>query len=213
MKDSLIIVFTKNGESGKVKTRLAHDIGDENALIVFNVLLNHTKSVLQRILKDGISDVEIHLSQSIDDPQWNNFTQRIQAAGDLGTKMKTAFRHGFDNGYKQIIGIGTDLPELEVNHITKALKALSDNDIVLGPSHDGGYYLIGMNQLYDQLFNDIDWSTEHVLTQTLERAAGKKTELLQEENDIDTFSDLLNSPGIQKMYNEVLNKINNTHPY
>jgi rSAM/selenodomain-associated transferase 1 len=105
--------------------------------------------------------------------------------------MSTAFEKLFKN-HQSVVLIGCDLPDLTSALIAKAFDALQNNDLVIGPSCDGGYYLIGLNKSTPDLFEEISWSTEKVLKQTLERAERLllKVQLLDQLRDIDTLEDL-----------------------
>lgn len=109
--------------------------------------------------------------------------------------MKHAFQDGFMKGYDRICLIGSDLPEISADLIDQAFKSLTFMDTVIGPSSDGGYYLIGLKKQAEGLFDSIDWSTEKVLEQTLEKLTRKKESyfLLETKNDVDTYEDLKNS--------------------
>jgi len=89
---------------------------------------------------------------------------------DLGERLVAAARHVFADGHKKLIIIGTDSPNLPLDYLEEANRALESHDIVLGPAEDGGYYLIGMKEIHRKLFEEIAWSSSEVLSQTLERA-------------------------------------------
>ncbi len=116
-----------------------------------------------------------------------------QVEGDLGQKMSAAIEEAFKRGRKRVVVIGTDAPELQAKHLKEAFANLETADVVLGPAEDGGYYLIGMNQLHRALFSEISWSTEQVFTQTLQRIRDLRLRyrLLQRLSDIDYPEDVL----------------------
>jgi len=105
--------------------------------------------------------------------------------------MFAAFKNLFKN-HRSVVLIGCDLPDLTSALISKAFDALQSNDLVIGPSCDGGYYLIGLKKEMPDLFKEISWSSEKVLKQTLERAErlSLKVQLLEKLRDIDTLDDL-----------------------
>ena len=149
--EALLIIFTRNPEPGKVKTRLAKDVGDITAFKIYNFLLEHTVSVTRNL---AVSK-EVYYSGAI--PQndiWEKeiFTKKLQQGEGLGKRMKDAFEEGFKNGYKNIIIIGSDLYDLQREDLEKAFQLLQDKDAVIGPATDGGYYLLGMNQLFPAVF-------------------------------------------------------------
>jgi len=164
-----IIVFVKNPELGKVKTRLANTLGDEKALEIYNKLIDYTRNVLIDI--DGANRY-IYYSSFIDnEDEWSSkiFEKRLQVDGDLGSKMTTAIKSVFEQ-CDQVIIIGSDCPQLTSSHINTAFEKLNDHNVVVGPSLDGGYYLLGMDSYYSELFEDIEWSTASVCEETLQRA-------------------------------------------
>ncbi len=189
MTDSLLIVFTKNLVEGKVKTRLAKSIGDRAALQVYTLLLEHTKS----ITADLDFNTRVGYSEYADDKDtWNisEVSKFIQQGSDLGERMKQAFEEGFKDGFRKVILIGGDCFNLKSRHLKAAFDALDDNNFVFGPALDGGYYLIGMRYMYEQLFQNKSWGTDTVLKDTLEDLKDEAVFLLEPLNDIDTLEDL-----------------------
>ena len=106
--------------------------------------------------------------------------------------MHEVFCSIFDSGYRSAVVVGTDLPTVHAEFFRQALKGLVEHDVVLGPSADGGYYLIGLNNPTVELFSDIPWSTDQVLPITQEKAQGLNlsVQLLTEQRDLDTLTDL-----------------------
>ena len=186
----LLIVFVKNPELGKVKTRLAKEIGDKEALAVYQKLLQITIEAA----KGCRADVRFYFSNSIDENIWPGDQSKIQSGVDLGEKMKNAFQDGFSAGFERIVVIGSDLPDISAELIDKSFQSLSLMDTVIGPASDGGYYLLGIKKMITELFENVNWSTSKVLETTLERLTKKKESyfLLETKNDIDTMEDLLN---------------------
>jgi rSAM/selenodomain-associated transferase 1 len=121
------------------------------------------------------------------------FTCFAQQGQSLGERMSHAFQHLFASGFENIILIGSDLPTLPVRFFHQGYASLEKSaDVVLGPSADGGYYLIGMKRMVATIFDDIGWSGADVLSQTINKLddLGLKHELLSEWYDIDTVKDL-----------------------
>ena len=197
MKESLILIFTRNPELGKVKTRLAATIGDQKALEIYNYLLNHTKEV---VIDIEVTKRVLYSEEIIDNDIWDNnfFEKQLQFGNDLGARMKNAFAEGFQEGYEKIVIIGTDLHDLEPADIKKALEALDVEDIVIGPAEDGGYYLLGLKTIPDGIFINKNWGTNTVLKDTLKDIKNFKYHLLAEKNDIDTFEDIKEIKFFQK---------------
>lgn len=196
MHKNLLLVFVKNPELGKCKTRLAATIGDEKALTFYKNMLQHTK----HIVSEAKADKQIYYSSFIDEndlwPNNGEFSKGLQINGDLGDKMKAAFEAGFKAGYQNICIIGSDCYSITPTLINGAFRALETKDAVLGPSTDGGYYLIGMNHLITEVFERKNWSTESVTPDTIKNfeAHEKNYELLTALTDIDNEEDLNTLP-------------------
>jgi len=191
MKKRGLIIFIKNPVLGKAKTRLAATVGDNKALEVYHSLLNHTKNVAKAVNADRL----LFYSDSIDNnDNWSldNFKKHLQSKGDLGEKMKQAFAYGFENDYDQLVIIGSDCGVLSSEHIENAFDHLNDSKVVIGPSEDGGYYLLGMRKYYYHLFENKPWSTDKLFKSTVAELEDKKIRfsLLEELYDIDTEEDL-----------------------
>ena len=199
MNKNLIIVFVRTPELGKVKTRLAKSIGDVSALTIYKLLLKHTATVLHDLSFDKV----VYYSEKIENNDFwkaSLFEKKLQKGADLGERMQQAFETAFDRGYKKVLIIGSDLFELTSTLIISALEALETYDISIGPSLDGGYYLLGMKELHPAVFKNKKWGTDSVLENTLQDLKQQNVKLLEALNDIDTFEDLQQHP-------ELLNKI------
>lgn len=186
--ENLVIVFTKNPILGKCKTRLAKSIGQKKALYVYKDLLEHTRNTLSKTPYQ----VAVFYSEYVDwDDAWNKqYQKKTQAKGHLGKKMKKAFEWAFEQDYKKVVLIGTDLLDLETTDLKKGFELLTTNELVIGPADDGGYYLIGMKRLINEAFTLKKWSTDSVLTNTLEDCEAYQVKLLDYKNDIDNLEDL-----------------------
>ena len=198
MNNNLIIVFVRSPELGKVKTRLARSIGDQSALNVYKILLKHTAAVLRDLSFDKV----VYFSEKIDNNDfWENslFEKKLQKGADLGERMHHAFDTAFNKGYKKVLIIGSDLFDLTSSLITSAFEALETYDISIGPSLDGGYYLLGMKKLQPEVFKNKKWGTDSVLENTLQDLKKQKIKLLKALNDIDTLEDLQQQPEL--LYN------------
>ena len=188
-KKDLLLIFTRNPELGKCKTRLAASIGDKNALEVYLQLLEHTKNITQGLK----CTKEVYFSEDIEkDTLWDKetFSKKLQKGEDLGEKMYNAFKLGFENGFENIVVIGSDIYDLDSDTLKKAFEQLEHHEYVLGPAQDGGYYLLGMKRLNPSLFKNKTWGTSSVLTETLKDIGEKSVFLLSERNDIDVYDDL-----------------------
>ena len=187
----LLIIFLRNPQLGKVKTRLASSIGEVQALEIYNLLLNRTRTITQGLDCDKI----VYYSDFIDnDDDWSstNYKKALQMGDSLGQKMHHAFQQGFDSGYNKIGIIGSDCYELDQHAIEQAFNELNKQDLVVGPASDGGYYLLGIKKMAPSLFKNKLWSTPLVLKDTLKDAEdlGLSVKLLQQLNDVDSEDDL-----------------------
>lgn len=165
MKQALII-FVRKPEFGKVKTRLAATAGNEKALSIYKELLQHTFEITSAIDADKFV---FYFDKIEKTDLWNakNFFKRVQPNDDLGGKMKAAFNELFKEGYEKLIIIGSDCFELTTEIIEDAFESLNQNDLVIGPANDGGYYLLGMKKMHGFIFENKQWSTETVYNETM----------------------------------------------
>ena len=189
MKQALII-FARNPVRGKVKTRLAATMGDDKALSIYQSLLEHTVQITQQLpydcyvfYADGISKNDV----------WPDdlYLKKNQEGKDLGQRMLHAFDTLFQQGYQKIIIIGTDCFELSSFILLDAFTALDEKEVVICPSEDGGYYLLGMRQFFPFLFEEKAWSTDSVYSSTVQQLVIQniRYEILPILNDIDTEDD------------------------
>ena len=197
MNKNLIIVFVRTPELGKVKTRLAKSIGDVSALTIYKLLLKHTATVLHDLSFDKV----VYYSEKVEENDfWEAklFEKKLQKGVDLGERMQHAFETAFEQGYQKVLIIGSDLFDLKSIHITTAFEALENHDLTIGPSLDGGYYLLGMKELYPAVFKNKKWGTDSILANTLKDLQQQNVKLLEALNDIDTFEDLQQQPKLLK---------------
>lgn len=195
---NLLMIFTRNPELGKCKTRLAATIGNQAALEVYQILLNHTVN----ITKDLDITKEVHYSVKVrENDIWDNdiYRKKQQSGEDLGQRMKNAFQNGFTNGYTNIIIIGSDMYDLSQKDIENAFRALEDHEYVIGPAMDGGYYLLGMKKMNSRVFENKAWGTETVLQNTLNDLQQTNIKLLEERNDIDYYEDIKDISAFQHL--------------
>lgn len=186
-----LILFVRNPEIGKVKTRLARDIGDEKALMVYEKLLNRTLEVSLPIRCPKF----VYYDEAINpNDLWNvaGYIKKVQEGADLGERMFNAFKDLFYLGFEKVLIIGSDCFDLKTEIIEDGFRLLNTNKVVIGPATDGGYYLMGMNMLIPDLFFDKTWSTDQVMEQTINelRRMSISYGLLPELNDIDDIEDL-----------------------
>ena len=169
---SALIVFAKVPEPGKVKTRLTSLLSPEWAARLYESFLLDALDLYSSLKVD----VRLYFSSPVDRiPErfrLESLSLHQQKGPGLGERMATAFVETFIAGYERAIVIGTDHPTLPVSFIEQAFELLKDpHSVVIGPSDDGGYYLLGMSEFYSVLFKDMVYSHEQVFSQTMQRAA------------------------------------------
>ena len=184
-----LIIFTRNPELGKVKTRLAATIGDFAALDIYKFLIDHTVKITSPINADKYVFYSEDIQQN-DVWNSNNFKKELQNGNDLGERMKNAFYFLFKKGYQKAVIVGSDIYELGSKDIEDSFIALDENHYVIGPAKDGGYYLLGMTQFNKKLFENKKWGTATVLNDTINDLEEKNVTLLSEKNDIDIYDDI-----------------------
>ncbi|WP_299151275.1 TIGR04282 family arsenosugar biosynthesis glycosyltransferase [uncultured Dokdonia sp.] len=189
MKKNIVLIFTRNPELGKVKSRLAKGVGQENALEIYKKLLSHTKDVVATLNCTKRVGYSVQVRP---DDMWDNaiFEKFQQEGEDLGVRMHNAFDQAFTDGYDNVLIVGSDLFDLGASHIYEAFDALQSNDAVIGPAQDGGYYLLGMNKLIKEVFYNKEWGGDTVFKSTMGDLATAKVHQLETLNDIDFVEDL-----------------------
>jgi hypothetical protein len=199
MYKNSIIILIRNPILGKVKTRLARNIGAEHALKIYKYLLRYTKSVVTQVECSHL----VFYSDFIEYKDiWDNdnFHKFIQSGSEFGERMYNAFKIALKYHEKSLI-IGSDCYEITPTILNNAFKQLDSYDIVIGPAEDGGYYLLGMKRLYSRLFRNKEWSTSSVLKDTINdiEKLDLSYYLLPVLSDIDEIEDLKNSDLIKKL--------------
>lgn len=188
-----ILSWLKAPRAGEVKTRLAQSIGPEAALKVYRSLAERQLGELPR---GYLLEIHYTPADALDEMRdWlgDEYAFHAQCEGGLGIRLERAVADTFRRGAKSVICIGGDCPELNRVHLEQAADALqSDYDIVFGPSEDGGYYLIGLNSPYPEVFQDIPWSTQATLETSLKKssALNLRVKLLETLYDIDEIATL-----------------------
>ncbi len=191
MLTTALIIFVRHPELGKVKTRLAKVIGNEKALIIYKQLLNHTQQITSPL---NCRKFVYYADQVIEHDLWSSpgFTKRKQSGNDLGERMGNAFKELFDQGFQKVLIIGSDCYQLQTEILQEAIHFIGIKEVVIGPTFDGGYYLLGTHRFVPELFADKTWSTDQVTKQTLEDAErlNLSHHLLKQLHDVDEAADL-----------------------
>jgi hypothetical protein len=193
--DQALIVVAKEPVQGRTKTRLCPPFTPESAAELYRCLLLDTLALMARVA--GVDPAIAYAPEGA-----RSFFRRIAPNGfgmlpqrgtDLGERLSNALGHHFRMGYRRVAIMNSDGPTLPLSHLAEAFSGLDGADVTLGPSHDGGYYLIGMKRPEPALFQGIAWSTAQVASQTLAicRRLGLRTHLLPEWYDVDVAEDLI----------------------
>jgi len=206
---ALLIIMAKWHGFGRCKTRLSNDIGKSNSVKVQSVMTNHTISVAKSLQKIKLIEISLAIS-GLGKKNCRRWSQELgikkfnlQGKGCLGEKMKRQIiinkKFCTQHKIKNIIFIGTDLPDLCHQDLLNTQRKLQENDLILGPSNDGGYWLIGLSEIIISShmylpFINIKWGTEDVLQNTIDNFASTKLKFkfLDKKIDIDTIIDIEN---------------------
>lgn len=191
---NVLMIFVKYPEPGRVKTRLAKAIGDGEAARLYRLM---AEDVI-RSLKDCSEYSTIIFfappGRASDVQNWLGDGQSYmpQSGRNLGERLANAFRTVFDMGARRAVVIGTDCQDITPETITSSLEYLGKKDLVIGPAEDGGYYLLGLSRHAPELFDSIDWSTDNVFRQTVEKTKrlGLSYITLELLKDLDEYSDM-----------------------
>ncbi len=196
-----VILFTRYPCPGRCKTRLIPTLGPEGAARIYQQLVTHTLKTLTDFIS-WQNSTELVIShdggsrRQMETWLGTQFRYQEQHGQDLGQRMADALFHGLNNAQNCIL-IGSDCPDITASILADALQALQQEDMVLGPAHDGGYYLIGMAapvapSVCSRIFKKISWGSDTVFAETLTRACklDLSSHILKTLHDIDTVEDL-----------------------
>ena len=195
-ESSALIMMTRLPRPGRVKTRLAATLGDEEAAEFYRLcaerLFRESERLPQRVRR------YVFFADAQDEERvraWagSSFRYEPQPGGNLGQRLAAAFRTAFEQGASKAVVVGTDVPDLSSGVIEGALGLLERYPLVIGPDHGGGYYLLGMRMLYADLFlRNVAWGTNRVLGRTLNimRSLDLVPAFLPVLIDVDTGGDL-----------------------
>lgn len=189
MEGNALIIFQKNKDLGKVKTRLAATVGPENAMRVYSELVRHTHQVALQVQAKRF----LYFSDEVrEEEAFTTAELRIQKKTDLGERMLRAIQEVMREGFERVVVIGTDCYQLSPTRIDEAFNRLRFSDYVLGPALDGGYYLIGCSETHDSVFLNKEWSTETVFIEAVQSILENKATVstLVPLSDVDTDKDL-----------------------
>ena len=195
-KSDLVILFCRYPVPGHVKTRLIPALGSVGAANLHREL---TETILKTLIRARVQmgfkiQIRFDGGSSKRMSQWlgSEHVYEKQDEGDLGRRMYSAFYDAFLRGYQRVILIGSDIPDIKPGHVREAFHALEDNDLILAPSTDGGYWLVGLKRPAD-VFQITNWGSHNVLEQTMAqaKAQGLYVQQIEPLSDIDTLEDLM----------------------
>jgi len=185
------VIFGREPVAGRVKTRLAAEIGNRAAARIYQILLDHT---LEQVSRCTASQTVLSISDAAS-PGWRpgvDVPVEVQPPGDLGERLAATFARRFAEGFEAVVLVGSDCAGLTANHVAAGFEELDRYPAVLGPAHDGGYWLVGQRRPGADIFSGIPWSSPDTLEATRRRIKDKEMRWaeLGVLRDIDTMSDL-----------------------
>lgn len=204
-----LVVLAREPEEGKVKSRLNQDLSARDTLDLYQAFVLDTLHLafsaevghlyvacLANGPKVHLTELLTHFAAELKGKKREFLKEKLvlidQRGRQLGERLEKTFRQVFQEGYKEVVIIGIDSPSLPKKTLDRAFKVLHKKDVVLGPTLDGGYYLLGLAKLHPQLFEGISWGTGGVYRETVERIKklGLEWEELELWYDVDTTDDL-----------------------
>ena len=191
MGSERLIIFLKAPRPGCVKTRLARELGAVPACEAYQQMVDCLLANLATLPQVELCLTPDDAAEEIAKWARPGWRMRPQGNGDLGLRLVRAFDRSFSEGAARVLIIGSDCPTITVEDIHAGWDSLKQNEVVLGPAADGGYWLIGLRKRQPFLFENVAWSTSTVLTATLRKMekAGLRTHLLRTRRDIDSRAD------------------------
>jgi len=196
---SAVVLYGRYPVRGKTKTRLAASLGEEGTLQLYRSFLADTAAKLGAVECEGHVAVLAYDGASVAVPAdplgrnpFDRFTVMAQEGADFGARLSSSMRRVLEMGFRRVVLVGADSPEMERTDLEDALELLRTKDVVFGPADDGGYYLVGMSRFSDAIFTGINWSTPTVLQESLDAAAraGLGAGLVARRADVDLQADL-----------------------
>lgn len=193
--NTCLLLFVKSPIKGQVKTRLAAETCGDFEVELYKYFVEDTISLTENL------DVHLELyfypaNTKSTFLKWlgEQHCYRAQTGNNLGERLRNAFGNAFEEGFSNVVAIGSDSPDLPVHYLTESFEILDAHDTVIGPANDGGYYLIGFSKegFIPDVFDNISWSTDSVFEQTVSilKRHGRKMYLLPLWHDVDTIADL-----------------------
>jgi rSAM/selenodomain-associated transferase 1 len=194
MEVAQLAVFLRPPTERSVKTRLRPLLGAEGAAMLYEAFLEDTMQLCARVREAGRISIALWVDGDEDFrvSRWSEALEaevQRQPAGDLGVRLDAAFARGLED-HERVVVIGSDIPTLPLVRIVEAFNGLAHDEIVVGPSNDGGYYAIGAAHPVRPRFDRVAWSTPSALADTLRANEAYRVSLLSPWYDVDEESDL-----------------------
>lgn len=194
MTQNALIIFIKIPVPGHVKTRLQPQITQEEAARIYHgfILDLHQRFGTHASFDCWYAVASENFNRDILNQILGTVKFFVQENGDIGKRMSHAFEEIFNSGYNHAVLVGSDIPHLPLSSVLDSFEQLEFNDVILGPSDDGGYYLVGLNKPIPALFSDLTWSNDQVFDHTLKKVEQHhlKSYLLKQLSDIDDYHSL-----------------------
>jgi rSAM/selenodomain-associated transferase 1 len=196
-QDACVLCFVKYPEKGQVKLRLTANLDDDVVVELYRNFVLDIVSLLKKLdTQFYLCFSPLNAHKKIREWLGSSYSYVPQEGNDLGERMKNGFCYAFTEGFRRVILVGSDSPDLPGDFLKNAIVELQTHDMVLGPSSDGGYYLIGFRNdtFLPSVFDKISWSSSSVFQETLSKVknAGRSLSLLPAWSDVDIISDLKN---------------------
>jgi len=196
IRGETLIIYSRYPEAGKTKTRMIPALGAAGAAELQRQMSEHTLNTARQLQEKRKINLEVHFAGGNEQlmSAWlgEDLDYIAQVDGDLGDKMNSSFSRAFNTSSQRVVTIGIDCPDINVNILDRAFNLLEKQDLVLGVASDGGYYLIGLNQIIPELFQKIHWGSDRVLNQTkaIANQLNLETNYLTTLSDVDRPEDL-----------------------
>lgn len=190
----VLAIFVKYPSPGSVKTRLAESIGEKKAALLYRTFVETVISRTDcKYFKRVVFYAPPGKGREIEEWLGEELEMYSQRGGDLGERLANAFQLLFKNGAQRVVTIGTDSPLIDKEIVREAFELLKTKQCVIGPSLDGGYYLLGLSKPCKDIFMNIEWGTEKVFLQTLKiiEMLGLPCGILEKHFDVDSLDDLI----------------------
>jgi len=193
--NNCLLLFVKSPVKGQVKTRLAVQKDGDFEVELYKCFVEDTISLAENLdVHLEVCFCPANMKSTFSEWLGEQHSYRAQTGNNLGERLRNAFDNAFEEGFSNVITIGSDSPDLPANYLTESFEVLDAHDTVIGPASDGGYYLIGFSKegFIPEVFDNISWSTDSVFEQTVSilKQHGRKEYLLPLWHDVDTIADL-----------------------